>query len=236
MRRLTALFLATGIALLAPGCGHDEPADEATEDTAALEVVLKGRPLADWVKDLESDVPRTRNLAVYELRYLGPPAAGAIPALVKALSHEDYDMQTEAAGALAAIGPKAVPELAKAIDDGRLHDDGLGYMDALGEAGTPLITPLFKRAVKAQREGHEKTWWSACNALEGIGLASFEYAAEQSRSGNEAVKLVAAHLFGTARTPEAKAVAGSALDALAKDPSEAVSEAAHDARRGLGDV
>ncbi|NIP85426.1 MAG: hypothetical protein GTO03_07625, partial [Planctomycetales bacterium] len=61
--------------------------------------------------------------AILVLRELGLDASPAVPALAKALSHEDEEIRLMAAEALRAIGPQAkgaVPELLKALDDKEL--------------------------------------------------------------------------------------------------------------------
>ncbi len=66
------------------------------------------------------DDERTVYSAILVLTELGPDGKQAVPALAKALSHEDPEVRHEAAQALRAMGPAAVaavPDLIKALDD-----------------------------------------------------------------------------------------------------------------------
>lgn len=242
LRAVARGFLLVASLVLIVGCDQGESADAATvgdavggdavvgpavgggiiSEPAPADVVHKGRRVSEWAKDLSSDVERTRNDALWELRELGPNAAAAIPALTRALTHDDYDMQVGAARVLAIIGRAAVPALKAAVEDGRLVDDAIESLGALRAAGGSLVAPIFERAVAAQRMGEEKTVWSAANALEEIGLTGVKYVVEQSRSRDAAARMVAAEVLMQYRTAEMKALAMPAVRALAQDDDERV--------------
>ena len=71
--------LAAAVLLVAPSAWAQGAA-------AAKEPMSDGRTLSEWVAELESGAaPQTRNAAAYEISGMGPAAAPAVPALIKAL-------------------------------------------------------------------------------------------------------------------------------------------------------
>jgi len=84
--------------------------------------VSEGRALSAWVADLQAPSPETRHDAAYNIAWMGPAAAPAVPALIAALERPDevavvlYPIEV----ALREIGPPAraaLPALEKMLDD-----------------------------------------------------------------------------------------------------------------------
>jgi len=93
---------------------------------AANDPIGNGRPLSAWVADLKGEAPETRHDAAYEIAWMGPAAAPAVPALIEALNRPDekptvlYPIEV----ALREIGPAAsaaIPSLEKMED--HFNDD-----------------------------------------------------------------------------------------------------------------
>lgn len=84
------------------------------------EPVADGRTLSQWVADLKAAAPQVRNAAAYEISGLGPAAAPAVPALIKALDDPEASVRFPVTVALREIGPAAeaaVPRLKKMVDE-----------------------------------------------------------------------------------------------------------------------
>jgi HEAT repeat protein len=81
----------------------------ATRALAALNTPHAGPALA---QALEDDTPAVRQCAALALRHHPSPAA--IPALIRSLADDDRLTARLAADALSALGPQAIPALAKA--------------------------------------------------------------------------------------------------------------------------
>jgi len=91
-------------------------------DTAvpAEEVTYDSKGLSEWAKDLESPDPKCRATAAGVIAKLGPKAAKAVPALIRALKDEHVSVRDDVVRALGAIGPaatSAAPALAEAFAD-----------------------------------------------------------------------------------------------------------------------
>jgi HEAT repeat protein len=89
-----------------------------------------GRPLNAWIADLTAPSPQTRHDAAYNIAWMGPAAAPAVPALIAALDRPDevatvlYAIEV----ALREIGPAAsaaLPSLEKMLDD---PNDDVAFM------------------------------------------------------------------------------------------------------------
>jgi HEAT repeat protein len=106
--------LAAAVLLLAPSAW-------AQGATAAKEPVSDGRTLSEWVAELEGGTaPQTRNAAAYEISGMGPAAAPAVPALIKALDDPEPTVRFPVLVALGEIGPAAkaaVPKLKQMMDE-----------------------------------------------------------------------------------------------------------------------
>jgi len=92
---------------------------------AAKEPVSRGRPLSEWIADLEAAAPAIRNGAAYEIAGMGPAAAAAVPALIKALDDPVAVVRFPVTVALGEIGPAAVaavPRLKQMMEE-ELNDE-----------------------------------------------------------------------------------------------------------------
>lgn len=90
----------------------------------------KGRPLSAWIADLKAPSPQTRHDAAYNIAWMGPAAAPAVPALITALEQPDetgvviYSIEV----AFREIGPAAkaaLPALETKLDD---PNDDVAFM------------------------------------------------------------------------------------------------------------
>jgi HEAT repeat protein len=88
---------------------------------SAKEPVSDGKTLSEWVADLNNGTaPQTRNAAAYEISGMGPAAAPAVPALIKALDDPEPTVRFPVLVALGEIGPPAkaaVPKLKQMMDE-----------------------------------------------------------------------------------------------------------------------
>jgi HEAT repeat protein len=88
---------------------------------SAKEPVSDGKTLSEWVADLkDGTAPQTRNAAAYEISGMGPDAAAAVPALIKALDDPEPTVRFPVLVALGEIGPAAkaaVPKLKQMMDE-----------------------------------------------------------------------------------------------------------------------
>jgi HEAT repeat protein len=80
----------------------------AAQNGSSAEPVSKGRPLSEWIADLQGQAPAVRNGAAYEIASMGPSAKAAVPALIKALDDADPAVRFPVTVALSEIGPDAV--------------------------------------------------------------------------------------------------------------------------------
>jgi hypothetical protein len=93
--------------------------------TATSEPSYEGRPLREWVAQLNDRVPEVRIRAAYALAGIGPAAASAVPALRTALVDEFPVVRYAAAWALGEIGPAArvaLPDLETRAEEDRVGD------------------------------------------------------------------------------------------------------------------
>ena len=75
---------------------------------SAKEPMSDGKTLSEWVVDLkDGTAPQTRNAAAYEISGMGPAAAPAVPALIKALDDPEPTVRFPVLVALGEIGPAA---------------------------------------------------------------------------------------------------------------------------------
>jgi HEAT repeat protein len=106
--------LAAAVLFLAPSAWAQGAA-------SAKEPVSDGRTLSEWVAELEGGAaPQTRNAAAYEISGMGPAAAPAVPALIKALDDPEATVRFPVLVALGEIGPAAkaaVPKLKQMMDE-----------------------------------------------------------------------------------------------------------------------
>src|SRR5262249_32513123 len=123
------------------------------------------------VKALGHETARVRVEAADDLGLIGPPAAGAVPALLK-LAEQDADplVRIAAAKAVANIDPKnekALPILVAALKDktGKVRKRAA---EGIGDLG-PTAKPAFNALVKAAKDSGPAVSWAAVDALGQIG-------------------------------------------------------------------
>lgn len=86
----------------------------------AVEPVLEGRPLSEWIADLQSNDVNRQLMAAWAIGALGADAAPAIPALVDLLSSEDPMLRLYCLSSLSSIGPaasSAIPRVQELLQD-----------------------------------------------------------------------------------------------------------------------
>jgi len=108
----------------------------------AAEPVTHGRPLSEWIADLQEPAPQTRNAAAYEIAGLGPAAVAAVPALIEALDDPSAVVRFPVTVALGEIGPAAVaavPRLRQMMEE-EINDE---------------IAAAARRAIKRIKPGAE---------------------------------------------------------------------------------
>jgi HEAT repeat protein len=122
-------------------------------------------------KALGNEDARVRIEAAEDLGLIGPPAADAVPALLK-LSENDPDplARVAAAKAVAGIDPKdetAVPALVEALKDkaGKVRQRAAESLGDLGPRGKSAVPDL----VKAAGDSEPAVSWAAIDALGQIG-------------------------------------------------------------------
>jgi HEAT repeat protein len=93
-----------------------------------------GRPLSDWLKDLESGDDRARLAAIQAVQAMGPKARSAVPSLISVLKAEPGSLDIEAARALGAIGPEAREAAPALVARLKANTRSYRYSTAAGEA------------------------------------------------------------------------------------------------------
>jgi HEAT repeat protein len=102
LSRVLRLYVALVTVVAAGASAQSKPAQPK-------EPVADGKSLSQWVADLKAESPQTRNAAAYEIAGMGPAAAAAVPALIKALDDPVAAVRFPATVALMEIGPAAKP-------------------------------------------------------------------------------------------------------------------------------
>jgi len=96
------------------------PSQTPPQAAADTDPVVRDRKLSEWIADLKAQAPYNRNMAAYEISFLGPAAAPAVPALIDALQDQEASVRYPVTIALREIGPAAkaaVPALKKVYED-----------------------------------------------------------------------------------------------------------------------
>ena len=100
-------------------------ASAQTKPVKSQEPASNGRPLSEWIKDLQAPAPQTRNAAAYEIAGMGPAAVAAVPALIATLDDPVAAVRFPALIALLEIGPAAkaaVPRLQQ-MEEEEINDE-----------------------------------------------------------------------------------------------------------------
>ena len=106
----------------------------------------------ELLASLKSDDTPLRIGATRALGAMGAKAADALPTLIDNLSHEDEDLRTETAEALATIGKPSVPLLVAALgnSEARVRASGARALGLLGSDAGPAGTALLERLGKEE--------------------------------------------------------------------------------------
>lgn len=104
--------------------------------------------LGELIHQLQDEDLVARMSAAVALGDLGPRAKQAIPALAKVVqdSNEDHNVHSRAVQALASIGPEAVPELIKALQDGKtiVRRFAAGALGGKGPEAVPALVAALE--------------------------------------------------------------------------------------------
>ncbi|MBI4661957.1 MAG: HEAT repeat domain-containing protein [Verrucomicrobia bacterium] len=127
-----------------------------------------------------------RRFAAEELRYRGPQAQTAIPALIGALGDADIDVRTRVIQALRELGPladKAVPDLIRYFQNPKYAATGSLDVQARGEAALALaaIAPEDVRVMTLLRESlklREPSYAPPENQMRGYAVLGLERVAK----------------------------------------------------------
>jgi HEAT repeat protein len=126
------------------------------------------------VKALGHEDAGIRIEAADDLGLIGPPAAGALPALLRVVEKDaDRLARVAAAKAVAAIDPKdqtAVPALVEALKD-KAGKARMRAVQALGDLG-PAASSAVSDLVKAVKDSEPQVRWASSDALGQIGPAA----------------------------------------------------------------
>jgi HEAT repeat protein len=181
--------------------------------------------LAEAVQDRYAGI---RNHAVAALKKLGPAAAGTLPALKKALEHEDGGVRAAALAAISAIDAKPMALLTRMLADDdepgvrRTAADGLA---SLGPKAKPAMGALIKALADRGVTG------SADLALKNIGSDAVGPLVKAMKDNPFRGRII---LILAEMGPKAKA-AVPALIPLLKDKSEFVRSPARTALARIGE-
>lgn len=140
----------------------------AQKDKAVKQVVVQGKTIREWTKQLADANVLDRVKAVNALMQAGPEARAAAPALLALYREKDATLlQPLAAVALARMGGDAVPELRKALDD-KSPAVRAGAALTLGQIGDPArdAVPGLTAALK---DGEGTVREAAAQALGRLG-------------------------------------------------------------------
>jgi HEAT repeat protein len=115
---------------------------------AALALGRAGAAALDpLIAALGAEQAETRRLASLAAQGIGPAAAPLAPRLAEALQDKDFNVQRQAAGALAKVGKPAVSALSAALKEGgsrRLAAAALGEIGPAAAGAAPLLREALK--------------------------------------------------------------------------------------------
>jgi NADH dehydrogenase len=138
----------------------------------ASEAQVVGHPVSHWLGLLAGEEEPAQQEAVTALSRLGQ---AAVPELVKALKHDDWQVRNQAAVALGAIGPEAkaaVPALVDVLeeDDKYFRSHGAVALGKIGREARAAVPAL----IKALQDDDEDVRREAAAALGRIGPEASE--------------------------------------------------------------
>jgi len=107
------------------------------------EAVYEGRTISQWIEALDGDDLQSRVSAAWVIAEIGPPAAEAVPSLLRAIEDEDEALRMMAAQALGGIGQATeavIAALQQAVNDADadVRETAVWALEQLGAAEAPL--------------------------------------------------------------------------------------------------
>jgi len=163
----------------------------------------------------------------------GAGAKAAVPALIKALGHEDRQVRDHAAKALGEIGSPAIPALVETLkeEDWQVRHYAAKVLGKLGSDARAAVPALIE-ALKDEHEDVRKAAAEALGKTGSDGKAAVPALMEALRDEHVPVRYRAADALGSIG-PDAKAAVPALIEAL-KDEHEDVREAAVEALGKVG--
>lgn len=163
IKGLVARLMAAMIFVCISGVKAETPSNEAKE-----------KLIEQCIRQMTKPSGTGRAMAFQRLQELGPDAKRAVPALTKALDHEDSYVRIQSAYTLWKIGrqAKAIPLLSKALANTEIEPrERAMAASALGEIGpsAKVALPGLRKATKAQEA---RVRVSAAWALWAVGQES----------------------------------------------------------------
>ncbi len=163
--------------------------------------------------------PELKRAAAEGLGLIGPNAAGAGPALVKALGSKDPDLRAKAAEALGLLGEKVVKKASKPLR-GALSDEETSVrlnaaiaLVRLGESGEELVKTLAA-AVRKSGRAIVGVRQAACEALGTLGKKAEAAVEALAGAAAEATTINKALPYAEQRKKQHEAMRQAAVDAL----------------------
>src|SRR5579883_2644221 len=151
------LGLAGILAVAPPGWAQDDP-------------LYRGKHLSQYVRALQGADKGARVKAAAVLGEMHLPEPTALAALTAALADRSPEVRRQAAAALVAIGPEAVPYLAKALD----HADPAVRASAVSSLGqfSPRSRAAVPALIRALRDSDSRVCLTAATELGRFGPAA----------------------------------------------------------------
>jgi HEAT repeat protein len=169
--------------------------------------------------------PELREPAVRVLRKLGPKAAGAVTALMKAAEGTDAKFRTEIQLALGAIGPAAAPAtemLAKSLTSGDAgeRESALYALRQIGPKAGAAVRPLLQKMQADESFDSKAAAWALARIAPGNATVSVNVVRKLARGlgdADEVVRVESAAALGDMGSSAKAAIA--VLEKSAKDDS-----------------
>lgn len=170
-----------------------------------------GAPHPQWIS--------AREAAANSLGFLGPEAKPAVHELTKALQDREGNAGWKAAGALAGVGPEALPGLVRSLND-RNPDVRWRAAYALGEM-KPGPSQAVRNLVRATSDSQERVRNSAVYSLTQIGTPALLGLSELVRSGTATEHDTANRVLDAFERVKPNSVASLLVEATGTDSSPA---------------
>lgn len=168
MRRFAIAF---GFSVLLVGCSHS---DSSPARSASYDEPIDPAKLQEWINDLHSEDDGTRLTAVFGLGVIGPPAKGAIPAMIPLLKDQNLLVRSQAAWSLVYLDPQGdeiLVHLSLATRDEHA-EVRLRAAEALAKLG-PRASPSVDELIRLLQDDEPAIRRTAARALGAIGPPAF---------------------------------------------------------------